>query len=904
MSVDYPSWFTANWPLLSGEEPTHEHWEDLRKFLYVAFYPYAGSYEYTTVVNHDLTSWIDLYYGYPTQRPDYNDLVYDSGWLVGFYGELYVLEVRDQTMTPAWMDYNPPTTENDDTGNGNDIVLHADAVLNGSWELAAHCNYYRHFDIDSDRWIVKLNRGTGGGQHAYDCNLLAYRWLPQQTLPEKFPPKGLEPKKAHINQVNCTLWPRDRSIYLKHFTECTLDGPEPFDVEVTEGEQDHYNPLMSDEDGLTAYQDYARNIIDMTGGHYLTNITDDDVWKDYWRLAQGSVWNGDSKDKVVGQIVYKANDAAIKRTSACTKYVCVVAHTTSSATEPPDSDETNYGADWETVWLADCYQPTRIPSQPIWVGWQDDYLACNASGFEKILKDIQNYDWYWCSTADGLHPAAPDWQTIAWADLVSPSPPAAIGCWRRIWKTTLGRPRDNAGAYLEDWKIWPGSSTPPGADVPQLLVTQATYTAWDTVTGGDSYQYAVAPTEDEIRQAFAELAGYDTLYTSLQAENTNQDPETAASYWSDETVALYDDGHTYADGSRIFTLDADTVHFYTSLADSNTGNDPATSPTKWVHDKVKIYDPATTYAEDDLVYVLADDVRLCRKRHNPSQVIAVWDLDADPDPAYVALEQFEVKSETVQDIWDALSRLEFFDGEDVLTVTVGRRWQGDEYVSDEFDNAAEAVDECTVLVEADSYQTSVETDYFPCGYMVGVSNGIGTSIWNTHGGDFEPVGFDEDIFRQTFYVSVARDTYGTLAIGEANLLMRLSYKGVEYAESTRNAEEFSACEIGTGDTSITANPVDTDSATAIVYNGYMQLSVPSGAAVTFYTAPIIGSWPTDLAYLDNFVGSGAATSEFHFRATMVKPSDDGQNYYLIARMDWNKYDALDVFDTPPDPLLT
>jgi len=38
---------------------------------------------------------------------------------------------------------------------------------------------------------------------------------------------------------------------------------------------------------------------------------------------------------------------------------------------------------------------------------------------------------------------------------------------------------------------------------------------------------------------------------------------------------------------------------------------------------------------------------------------------------------------------------------------------------------------------------------------------------------------------------------------------------------------------------------------------------------------------------------------------MVDPTETTQNYYIIARMDWDRYDTdLDVFDTPPDPILT
>ena len=805
MSVDKPSWFTGDWPLESGDEPTSSHFEDLRKFLFCASYPYAGTEDYSVYANSDIKDWTDYFNGAGSGD------TYDSGTFFGYYGTMYILVDRDETANATWLLANLPTTECDDTDYGS-IVSHEDATINTNWELAALTNYYQHWDVDSACWIVRLNRSTAGGQNAYDCQLPAYKWLPQQTLPAKFPPVGLEIDKNHINQINRTLWARDRSVYIKHYTECTLDGPEPFDDGVTTDEQDHYNPLMSNEDGLTAYQDYARHITELTGGYYLVNIQEDTTWQATFHIVSGEEWSngtGSGVNYAVGDIVWNPNDTGDERLAATTKYVCHTAHNTTDGNyKPPDSDGNNGEADWADMWLEDAYQPERIETQPMWVPWQNDWNNCNSSGHERILKEVNHFDWYWCATADGNHPAIPDWLADYQEDHAATLLPEPIGCWRRFWKNTFGKPKDSSEDYLDDWKVWPGSNIPPGGYSYKLLVSQATYTSTATSHPDWIHMYAVAPTDAEIETAY-------------------------------------------------------------NLLDS-------------------------------------DAKAACLKRHDPIQIIAVWDLDADPVPAYVDVEQFEIYAEAVQDIWEVLSNMEYIDGDKVVTVTVGRRYQGDEYLSSDYGSSPLAMAAGVALVEADSYQSSVEASYITCGYNIGVSNIFGSGVWKHYGGTFAPDGFNEDIFRQTFYASVALASDGSLAIDLDDLQMRLRYKGVEYVGGTWDSELFSSCEIGVGDVSLSAEPVDTDTDTAIIYNTYLQLTAPlPGTTPTLYTGPLIDAWPTDLAYLINFAGSGLGNFTQHLRATMVDPTETTQNYYIIARMDWDRYDTdLDVFDTPPDPILT
>ncbi len=78
------------------------------------------------------------------------------------------------------------------------------------------------------------------------------------------------------------------------------------------------------------------------------------------------------------------------------------------------------------------------------------YWQCNGSAFELALKKISSFDWYW----DEKHSYLPKW-----LDAMNDGgdwdghPIYPIGCWRRTWKYSMGRPRpDGELGYDYVWR--------------------------------------------------------------------------------------------------------------------------------------------------------------------------------------------------------------------------------------------------------------------------------------------------------------------------------------------------------------------------------------------------------------------------------------------------------------------
>ena len=813
MPVDRPTFFTAKWDQLFDKttyprvEVTGNYFEDIRKFLYIVFWPWAGSgYDSTLgLTNYNSETWYDAY--------DFAGGAVHLGLFRKYYSELYVLS-STQTVPPTEYTYheirdNPPTDE-------SNTVSHEDAVMNSKWELAASWDYYQHWSPENNRFLVRHNS-------AYDLAVEAYKFLPKYVLKNilissnpssEYNQQELEYMAAYVNRINKALWQRDKT---NNFSEWKNDGPEPRDTDVSEADQSQWNPLMGDENNLGSYQDFIRLIVDHLSYLTRTNGTgeDDDTYEiEYNRypLLGDSKWI-DSHLYTVEKIVWADGDDGDERETGTKKYFCIVEHTSSAATEPPETDGTNGGIDWETVWIEGAYQPQYSPETPIFTYFFDDYFNCNSSGFEKILYEMGSYDWYYCTTENGDYPASPKW-LVDLLDVPTAGWPTATSCWRRIWKYTFGRPKDGNGDYLPDHYIWPGSETPPMNGEPhQLIVTQSVF---DSINVTRQWRYQVEKTEDEI------LTAYELI------------PEA---------------------------------------------------------DRTK-----------------------CLKRHDSIRYNY-------GNPSNQSNEYWEIWRNQMKDMWTVLSYLEFLNAEDRYTI------KNYKYIIDDIGVPNSYADRYDALTEGETWintlyavnphvHISEISDWFNIGYGLGLWTVINpaypaeTDLYFQWYGGVD--GADEEPRKVSLCTTITRTTSPYVhpyVEDDDYFLMRLKYKGIEYDSvefgAAVDATNFSACEVGWADSSITitAEPIDTGlGETQITKNWYVPLEKPDAAESQFhYTAVLLSPWPDDEDIFSDWVPGGVSQSVRHDRQIQINADSTGFHNYIICRIDWSKYgeSPQNVFDNPP-----
>jgi hypothetical protein len=244
-----------------------------------------------------------------------------------------------------------------------------------------------------------------------------------------------------------------------------------------------------------AYQNVVMFWSDYGGGYWLRKISGSneyDEWYQEWWARKRSQEFDPAVSHGKGQICHSEGGAPTGN-----KYICMQGYYNPSV-----------GLGDAPYWSSDFYKPDIFSAHPEWCGYGDDLLGVNGSGFEGMLADYGQYDWYWCSIADGNHPWWPHWLIHLLEDYPESFPEIyrPIGCWRRMFKYTFGRPKKGNGEEIEVWKIWPGEEgDPPGYDpdaARKIMVTQASYSE---ILGGDSWEWCVAPTNAQIQSAWNAL---------------------------------------------------------------------------------------------------------------------------------------------------------------------------------------------------------------------------------------------------------------------------------------------------------------------------------------------------------------------------------------------------------------
>ncbi len=450
-------WMNASWPASVGQENDHAFWEDIRKWIWLIDHQRAG------LLTFNPYSWSEFI---EDLLPEYDpDIIFDPGDLVlrdekdhnkAYKGNWHF--VNKEFMNLSAVANHPP--------------VKGDGTFDAKWRLSPNPNKYHHWDYNSCRWEIEYHTSSAGSCVPYAISVPAHKWLPQHTDPyEQKKPHGnstpgkeftgqgtqvfwpFEIKKRHVTQNLETQWTRTHPtggtscpIYL---TEYVKSGGEPKDESVPS--QSYYDPKMCE-----AYQDRVQFLIEHHT-EFVRLVTDE--FKEFWTKWQGlneTLWGYDNfgsewfedagHEWTECQIVYLPG--ADWFTSV--KYTCKQDHFSILATKPPNA----------TYWYATACQPTHCPLHPVYERLGHGLFGFNGSAFENMLDVIGQYDWWWDD-----NPYIPKWLSSKWLNDNVPGWtraefPIPAGCWRRTWRTSMGRVDDvmlpkEAGAPFSLYSLTP-----------------------------------------------------------------------------------------------------------------------------------------------------------------------------------------------------------------------------------------------------------------------------------------------------------------------------------------------------------------------------------------------------------------------------------------------------------------
>lgn len=478
------SWELSNgsFPIAEGAEIRWEHFENLRRYIYVKRFLSAGAdlYDYESpITSSTWETWVDNNFITDDFTPDLDytqpawtrllNLVFQSTTGMA-EADLFSVCTTYAFTDIADLKANPPTNSS--------------GVLNSKWCYAVDVSRYHDFDTYSGRKIVK--RYTAATGQTYLSVIEGYRYLPQQvgpndqqrfiqytdtarTMPHR---KFCEFNRLYITQP-ATLGP-NFNIELTNMSGTPVDIRDPID-EDSEGEnigttgwQDTLSPVWAepgckdsgypsgtlpqkwadtyqaffDPKYCAAYQNQVEAIIG--GGRWMILIDPDTDWGAEWiqnhnetKFSWVSAWP--SYDDGGDGYYYSRVDSQFWRISY--------------AYDPPSSpSEANH---WRRVdWGHELRAEEQTYDEMSGENW-----GCNGSAVELALWIIGSYDWYFESS----YICPPYWVRYWRYQLENASPPEdpdseyplPAGLWRRTHRYTMGRPKGSA-------KMMPGTMTPDG----------------------------------------------------------------------------------------------------------------------------------------------------------------------------------------------------------------------------------------------------------------------------------------------------------------------------------------------------------------------------------------------------------------------------------------------------------
>lgn len=568
-------------PIAKGVEPRAKHFNAMRERMWVLEHPYAGSIDTTIAYG----KWV----GDAThfQYIDYN--INNWHWLP---------DAKYHPGNPIVKYHWGPNANDVDIfifkGTCLGIILNANppvvgGVINNLWLLGTDPNKYSHWNFNAGRPDIQAEHRWRFVHHGwteqdgwefglwetwkeYPLHTDPYEQIPHLkhdgiTKARHFP---VEKDRDDITQKLYTMYARkfqdshigtepNITYWYHHFKPNLISEYVPGDSEPINSNQIGENIDYRDPKFNQSYQDRIQHCIEHNF-NYVLEV--DDFWIKNWQYWHYYGKEIEQVNNITGcpnthpnyvngagpwyeynppyGMYYEGN--SVLHISQGYFYRCI-------QDMPNASREPGVHADWEDYWIKDTlYQPNIFPSDPLYVQFSDILHRCNSSAFEKVLKNIGEYDWYWDPNA-----------TVSWylyqqhylsltEHMGNPEGPGLEesirkwplprGCWRRIWRYTQSwdTRRDPAtGKYYRNQlsrfgkeidingkqvsMMWPGElGDPPGYDKIlhyhgfengthynfwwyQYVIDQATYDNMDR-TEIPSWQYWIQYTVVDVEELF------------------------------------------------------------------------------------------------------------------------------------------------------------------------------------------------------------------------------------------------------------------------------------------------------------------------------------------------------------------------------------------------------------------
>jgi len=405
-------WSKASWPATKKEERRHPFFEDIRKLIFLIENPAAGNFDVYRIYGKSLD------------------------------GDITYVPYDEQNWAGSWDGYVPPNLAKegwvkivykDFTGTEDiyinhkemseaDLEKHPPIQSDGKldkryWRLGVNPNYYCHYNQNAGKPEINAFGRYHVIYHAASApaGLLSYVC---ELKAHKWLPRHTHPER----QVPPVKY---KSGVVKQRRDPALYGVET------------KNKYISQNPGTQWPRDYEAKYRKIT--EYVMELGEPDAGVD-------NQYGLDPK------MCEAYQDRAIRTCEHETRYLTEVDQTYIDAWTKRE------GGEW-----------------PVYDRFGARFFCCNGSAFEKVLKNIGHYDWWW----DSAYPYIPK----ALKDLRDAEGPAnwplPCGCWRRTWRHSMGR----VGALM-----WPGESGPPEYHPDHWSVTQQVY---DTIPGGNQHEYKV-----------------------------------------------------------------------------------------------------------------------------------------------------------------------------------------------------------------------------------------------------------------------------------------------------------------------------------------------------------------------------------------------------------------------------
>jgi len=511
------TWEQGKWPVEVRDEVASELFEDIRRRLWLLQNLGAGSFVTSVWYKGGSVPWTrsnwDGVFVNDGDPPPYQTPTEPGTIIVAFQhptdGTVRFYSNKDWVYAngiPGTWD--PPLNAslfdiyrkvNDQYSN---CPLNSDNSLNFHWKPVPNPNKYHTYGYNSGNWKVTWSNGRSWNPPdtyaGYPHCVPIHKYYPRQVDPVRQWPftwidevggnynklgVPAEFVRDYITQVVNTqsivssnnyefgrnwnsssdypiLSQSKEGLYPDRRNEYHWSTNEPRDARIGIEDQMRYNAMRCE-----AYQSQVALVLETEGYHPFVREVDEGFIEEWTKVQTLRDWG-------LGE-TFNREDMVLHNGVS---YVNTVTHVAVANTEP------GVGAEWSRVWLTPCYQPNRFGSHPYYASFNSVYWRCNGSSFEKCLKIIGKYDWWW----DDKGPTEPHSMHDRRMNFIRGNPepgyndikyyPRPIGCWRRTWRRSMGRVIKSDGVEA---KMWPREFGNPyeffGLDPSKYHVTQEQY---------------------------------------------------------------------------------------------------------------------------------------------------------------------------------------------------------------------------------------------------------------------------------------------------------------------------------------------------------------------------------------------------------------------------------------------